>query len=379
MVRGGPRIDQNVTSPVHLSAQGQLAHASVRKASSLRVRAATVAPATAKPVPSLDRLSWDNLRLLLVLAETGSFRSAAIAAGISLNTIRSKIDRLERQFGTALLRRSVEGARLTQEGHELVAIARQMAALGNSASRVQRAGAERPHSTVKITVTEGLGTFWLVPRLVEFRAAHPGVKVEINCDMTTPDVLFRDVDIAVQLTKPTSPDLIVKRIGTMHLMPFAADSYLREYGTPASVADAANHQLVWQQADQVATDALPLFVDSGLAESMIAVQTNTSSAHYWAVAKGAGIGFLPTYARALSRSTRPLDIGVQLRRDIYVVHHPDAVRFPEVREALDWLTASFDKTKFPWFADEFIHPDEFEQRFTDSVVVNLFEGFISPQ
>jgi DNA-binding transcriptional LysR family regulator len=363
MVRGGPRINQNVMSPVRDSAQSPGAPTNAK----------------AKGAASLNRLSWDNMRLLLALADAGSFRSAAVVAGVSLNTIRSKIDRLERQFGTPLLRRSVEGARLTQEGHELVSIARQMAALGNTASRVQRAGTERSHSTVKISVTEGLGTFWLVPRLVEFRAAHPDVRVELNCDMATPDVLFRDVDIAVQLTKPTSPDLIVRRVGTMHLMPFASDSYLREYGTPKSVADAAKHQLVWQQADQVAVDALPLFVDTGLAESIIALQTNTSSAHYWAVSKGAGIGFLPTYARALSRSTRPLDIGVQLRRDIYIVHHPDAVRFPEVRQALDWLADAFDKTKFPWFADEFIHPDEFEQRFTDSVVVNLFEGFISPQ
>lgn len=363
MVRGGPRISQNVMSPVRDSAQ----------------RPAAQLPAKSKSAASLNRLSWDNMRLLLALADAGSFRSAAVVAGVSLNTIRSKIDRLERQFGTPLLRRSVEGAQLTQEGHELVSIARQMAALGSTASRVQRAGAQRSHSTVKISATEGLGTFWLVPRLVEFRAAHRDIQVELNCDMAPPDVLFRDVDIAVQLTKPTSPDLIVRRVGTMHLMPFASDGYLREYGTPKSVADAAEHQLVWQQTDQGAVDALPLFVDSGLADNIISVQTSTSSAHYCAVSKGAGIGFLPTYVRALSRSTRPIDIGVQLRRDIYIVHHPDAVRFPEVRQALDWLSDAFDKTKFPWFADEFIHPDEFEQRFTDSVVVNLFEGFISPQ
>ena len=363
MVRGGPRISQNMMSPVHGSAQ----------------RPAAQLSAKSKSAASLNRLSWDNMRLLLALADAGSFRSAAVVAGVSLNTIRSKIDRLERQFGTSLLRRSVEGAQLTQEGHELVSIARQMAALGSTASRVQRAGAQRPHHTVTRSVNEGLGTFWLVPRLVEFRAAHREIRVELNCDMAPPDVLFRDVDIAVQLTKPTCPDLIVRRVGTMHLMPFASDGYLREYGTPKSVADAAEHQFVWHQADQDAVDALPLFVGSGSADNVISVQTSTSSAHYWAVSKGAGIGFLPTYARALSRSTRPLDIGVQLRRDIYIVHHPDAVRFPQVRQSLDWLADAFDKTKFPWFADEFIHPDEFEQRFTDSVVVNLFEGFISPQ
>jgi len=363
MVRGGSRVNQNVTARVQDFAQAEIG--SVPPLSSTPTRS---------PTP-LDRLSWDTLRLLLALAEAGSFRSAAMTAGVSLNTIRTKIDRLERQFGTPLLKRSVEGVRLTQEGHELVAIARQMAALGISAQRVK--SAERSSSTVKVTVTEGLGTFWLVPRLVEFRTANPEIRVELNCDMRPPDVLFRDTDIAVQLTRPTSPDLIVQRVGTIHLMPFASEAYLREHGTPTSLGEAGDHRLVWQVADQVSTDALPLFIDSALADKMIAVQTNTSSAHYWAVAKGAGIGFLPTYARALSRSVRPLDLGVKLRRDLFLVHHPDSVRFPEVRLALDWLRDSFDRAKFPWFADEFIHPSEFEARFSDSVVVNLFEGFIS--
>ena len=91
--------------------------------------------------------------------------------------------------------------------------------------------------------------------------------------------------------------------------------------------------------------------------------------------KGAGIGFLPTYIRVVSRGTRPLDIGLHLRRSIYLVHHPDSVRFPEIGQALDWVRGAFDKAKYPWFADEFVHPDQFERRFNDSVVVNLFEGF----
>ncbi len=326
----------------------------------------------------IDRISWDNLRLLLVLAEAGSFRAAALVAGVSLNTIRSKIDRLERQMGGPLIRRSVEGVALTQHGSELVSIARQMRALGKTAVRVQAGALAERNSEVRITVTEGLGTFWLVPHLVEFRTRNPDIRVDLHCDMAVPDVLFRDTDIAVQLVKPTSPDLIVQRVGTLHLMPFAAESYLRAYGIPASIADAADHKLVWQEADQVASEVLPMFLDNATVAKMVGVTTNTSSAHFWAVAKGAGIGFLPTYVRAVSRSTRPLDIGVHLRRDIYLVHHPDAVRFPEVRQALSWLRDAFDKTRYPWFADEFVHPNDFERRFSDSVVVNLFEGYSWP-
>jgi DNA-binding transcriptional LysR family regulator len=324
---------------------------------------------------ALDRISWDNMRLLLVLAESGSFRSGASVAGISLNTLRSKIERLERQIGGPLIRRSVEGVTLTQDGHELVSIARQMRALGKTAERVQANAQGLREAKVRITVTEGLGTFWLVPHLVDFRAENPDIHIDLHCDMAPPDVMFRDVDVAVQLVRPTNPDLLVQKIGTLHLMPFAAENYLRRYGVPTSVDDAKAHKLVWQEADQVASDLLPMFVDSDLINEIVAVTTNTSSAHFWAISKGAGVGFLPTYIRVVSRSIRPLDIGVNLRRDIYLVHHPDSVRFPEVRTALNWVKDAFDKNKYPWFADDFMHPTHFDRKFEDNVVVNLFEGF----
>ena len=326
---------------------------------------------------ALDKLSWDNLRLLLAVADAGSFRAVASTAGVSLNTIRTKIERLERQIGGVLLKRSVEGVQLTQDGSELASIAREMRALGRSAERVQRGAQAQRNTQVRITATEGIGTFWLVPRLVDFQIANPDVRIDLTCDMAPPDVLFRDTDIAIQLTRPTSPDLMVQRIATLHLMPFAAESYLRVHGVPESLADAAQHRLVWQVADQVESDLLPLFIDSGLAEHLISVQTNTSSSHFGAIARGAGIGFLPTYVRALSRSVRPIDIGVCLRRDVFLVHHADSVRFPEVRRALDWLRGAFDKEQFPWFADEFVHPNEFETRFNDNAIINLFEGYIA--
>ena len=36
---------------------------------------------------------------------------------------------------------------------------------------------------VRLAVTEGLGTFWLAPRLVEFQRANPKLMVHLNCAM----------------------------------------------------------------------------------------------------------------------------------------------------------------------------------------------------
>lgn len=325
---------------------------------------------------AIDRLAWDSLRLLLALAESGSFRSAAALAGVALNTIRSKIDRLEVQFGTPLIVRSVEGVRLTQEGHELVAIARQMQLIGHTARRVQTPPVERVPSRVRVAVTEGLGTFWLVPRFVEFHDANPDVGVDLHCDMTPPDVLFRDTDIAIQLSRPRSPGLIAERLGSLHVMPFASADYLARRGMPASLEDAIHHDLVWQESDQIATEALSGYIAATNARPKIVLSTNTSSSHYWAVTKGAGIGFLPTYASAIGTAAKPIGIGVHFRRDIFVVYHPGAKNSPEVESVLAGLRAAFDGDRYPWFAEEFVHPDEFEARLSveDRARLDGFRG-----
>ena len=41
---------------------------------------------------------------------------------------------------------------------------------------------------------------------------------------------------------------------------------------------------------------------------LVVMKTNVSSANYWAVANGAGIGVFPTYALALGGKMIPLDI-----------------------------------------------------------------------
>jgi len=46
-----------------------------------------------------------------------------------------------------------------------------------------------------------------------------------------------------------------------------------------------------------------------------------------------------------------------------------------VRRAIDWLIASFDPQKFPWFRDEFIHPRDLPEQLEGEALVNMFAGF----
>ena len=43
--------------------------------------------------------------------------------------------------------------------------------------------------TVRISITEGLGIYWVMPRLVGFAQQHPSLLVDLRCAMESADVL----------------------------------------------------------------------------------------------------------------------------------------------------------------------------------------------
>lgn len=67
---------------------------------------------------------WDDLRILLCVAEAGSFRKGAATAKVALNTCRSAIWRIEDRVGELVFARSVEGVTPTAAGRPLIATAR---------------------------------------------------------------------------------------------------------------------------------------------------------------------------------------------------------------------------------------------------------------
>lgn len=332
--------------------------------------AATTAK-SARERGGIERLPWDNLRLFLAVAEAGSFRSAAVLAGVSINTIRSKVERLERQIGGPLLRRSVEGVALTQDGREILQIAREMRELGRTTARVAR-GADNGCAAVRIVATEGIGTAWLVPKLAAHQAQDPDVRLSLSCESQAPDVLFRDVDIAIQLDRPTDPALEFERVASLHIMPFASPAYVAAHGLPASPADAADHRLVWQNSDPVGQHLIDSFSDGKARTDLVTFETNTSTAHYSAIAHGAGIGFLPTYIRLLDPSLVAVDIGLVLQRDVYLVRHANTADKQTIGKVRDWLATAFDNARYPCFGAAFVHPDSLAPH--DAAVAPLFGG-----
>jgi DNA-binding transcriptional LysR family regulator len=327
--------------------------------------------------PAKSAADWEAIRLFLEVARRGSFRAAADALGVSINTLRRQIDELEQQLAVKLLTRHVDGVRTTAEGENILDVAKRMESASFGIVRARDRTLPALAGEVKLAVTEGLGTFWIAPRLVELQRAHPGLVVNLMCAMQSADVLRLEADVAIQLIKPTTPDMKVVKLGRLHSMLFAARSYIETYGVPKNVQDMVNHRVVLQLAEQTKTRKLFDDVFAGIPWSgFVSMINNTSTAHSWAIAKGAGIGAVPTYIHAIGGRFVPIDIDVHFPFDIWLTYHPDAGRIPRVRRMIEWIIEAFDPRKFPWFRDEFIHPNDLMKSYRGEPLVNLFEGFI---
>lgn len=322
---------------------------------------------------------WDPVRVFLAVAEGGSFSRAADNIGMSINTIRRTIERLEDQFGCKLFVREATGLRLTPEGRRIIASAREVQKSVNDLWRIAASNLDTMKGPIRLAITEGLGTFWLIPQISQFIEDTSGNnRIELQCAMKSVDVLRLEADISIQFEEPKNPDLIRRKLGTLHLVPWASAHYAERFGLPSTFVELANHRVVEQETDQLSNYDLDGLFGPGAAERMVAIKTNFSSAHYWAISKGIGIGMMPSYAKMIGGQVLPVPIK-QLRfsTPIWMACHPEVLKSARHRKFADWLASCFCPEKYPWFRDEFMSPEDVEEHFRKLDLGDYFSGFVA--
>ena len=118
----------------------------------------------------MDRI--DALRLLIDVAEWGSFSGVARQRAVATSTVTLAINQLEQEVGARLMQRSTRRLAFTHEGESLVADARRIvsewdAALGGLRQQGELSG------PVRVTATNDFGRSQLRPLLDAFQQRHP--------------------------------------------------------------------------------------------------------------------------------------------------------------------------------------------------------------
>jgi len=317
---------------------------------------------------------WEAARIFLEVARSGGFRAAAQRLGQSVNALRRKIEQFERDLGVPLLTRYVHGVQLTEEGAKILTAAEHMESASFELLFARNASEQQVEGEVKLSVTEGLGTFWLLPQLIEFQSANPKLVLNVKSGPKSADLLRLEADLSVQLHRPKEPNLKVMKLGHLHVMLFGAPSYLEKNGTPSNIEELKQHRFAVFADEEGRWESAYQNFFGGLSPHGLVTLRNTSSAgHFWSVVKGAGLGALPTYAKALGANLVPLDFQAIEKHDIWLAYHPDAKRIARIRRTIEWLVQCYDPRRFPWFREEFVHPERFAELYKGGPLVSSLE------
>jgi DNA-binding transcriptional LysR family regulator len=279
-------------------------------------------PGSAVPNP-------DDLLVLLAVARTGRFTTAAETLGLNHTTVSRRIAALEKDLGGRTLARTVGGWELTDLGRKAVRAAEDVE---TAVATIHEGEVETGRITgvVRISATDGFSAFIIAPAVAQLRRKHPNLSVEI-VNVTRRALQHRSgLDLEVVVGEPQVHRAEAIRLGDYTLGMYASRRYLDECGTPAGVKELSAHGLVYfvdsmlQVDDLDAPRRLVPGMPDALSSTNVFVQVEATRA-------GAGIGFLPCFmADPHPDLVRLLPRDFAERLPYWMVLRPDSLRQPAV-------------------------------------------------
>ena len=244
-------------------------------------------------------MDWDKLRIFNAAAEAGSFTHAGEVLGLSQSAVSRQVSALELDLQTPLFHRHARGLILTEQGEQLFRTVQEVVQkLAVTRMRLTDSR-ERPHGELRITTTVGIGTNWLAPRLGEFLELYPDITVNVILSDDDLDLSMREADMAIRVREPQQPDLIRRRLFTMHFHAYASPAYIKRHGQPRSLEDLDKHRILIYGASAGNylnnINSLQYTGRDSRTPRASALTINNLTAVCNAVGAGVGIAVLPDY------------------------------------------------------------------------------------
>lgn len=191
--------------------------------------------------PHMPPLS--SLRAFEAVARMGGYSAAARALNVTHAAVAQQVRSLEENLQVALVVRSGRGMGLTAEGVQLATALTEGFAAIQSAVAVARGGDDRP---VRITLSPGFATQWLMPRLKNFWAAHPEVALSLHPEHRVVDLRREGMDLGIRYGNGDWPGVEAHYLTSARLVVAGAPELL---GGRTGLTPAEMRGLPWVMTD----------------------------------------------------------------------------------------------------------------------------------
>lgn len=278
-------------------------------------------------------LTADDLLVLLAVARSGRFTTAARQLGVTHTTVARRIEALEGALGGRVLVRGSDGWRLTPLGERAAAAGEGVEA----ALTALDSGDGELAGIIRLSATDGFSAYVAAPAMADLRRRHPGVSLQIVAQTRQAAVHRSGVDLEVVVGRPEVRRAHAVRLADYALGVYASRDYLAEHGTPTSREDLDGQPLVYFIESMLQVDVLDE-ARHRIPEMVDAVTSTNVFVQVEATKTGAGFGLLPAFlADREPELVRILHDEVQPRLPYWLVAPLEVYRLPVVSAYLEAL------------------------------------------
>ncbi|MGQ9368971.1 LysR family transcriptional regulator [Azospirillum sp. ST 5-10] len=292
------------------------------------------------------QLDWDDLRIVLAVAESGTLSAAATVLRVSHPTLSRRLRRIEQRLGVRLFERTPSSWRVTAAGEEMKALARRLRD-EIAALEARIAGRDRSlRGSVRLTAPDAVSEYLLPGMLADLCREAPELTIELVVSNQVLSLAQRSADLALRVTESPDPALLGRRVGTVAMAVYAARSLAA--GLPEDGGDRP-----WiGYDDALACTGPAAWVAARVPDACVRFRANTVLGAARAIGSGIGCGLLPCFVGGslpdLVRLGEPIP---SLAVSLWLLVHPEIAEVPRMRAARDALARKL-KAAAPLLAGE---------------------------
>ncbi|EHJ92613.1 LysR family transcriptional regulator [Vreelandella boliviensis] len=281
-----------------------------------------------------QQIRWDDVQIVLAIAQAGSLSGASRALRISHATVFRRLSEMERGLGVSLFERSRTGYTPTLAGDDLAASARRVQSEINSAERRIIGQDLTLTGSLRITTTDTLFAGLLSPLLAGFRQRYPDITLEVVISNQLQSLSRREADIAIRPTRKPPETLVGRKISDITQAIYGQKTLWQN--TPLPLEPSSLPSESWIGPDIHLGDAT---LEKWMMDKNAAYRLDSMLGMQSAVRHGAGIAVLPCYLgdgdKALLRLSNPIE---ELTTQLWLLTHPDLRHVARVRAFMEAMT-----------------------------------------
>ncbi|TPL00760.1 MULTISPECIES: LysR family transcriptional regulator [unclassified Mesorhizobium] len=275
-------------------------------------------------------MDWDDIRVFLELARTGTLTEAGRRLNVNHTTISRRIRRLELSIGENLFIRSGSGYSMSERGtllhDEALAIEELFFGLADSSSGAEEAIEGR----VRIGCPEGFGIGVMPKLLPQIGEAFPDLLVDLLVQPRRISLARHEADIVITIDRPERGPYLITKLFDYDLRLYASPEYLAKRPQISSLSDLRGHRVIGYVEEGSPGKDLP-----ALTELNDAADANFRSTSIFsqiaAVSSGAGIAILPEYLLGDSGVVPILGQTVKFKRTYWMLMPTELKRIARIR------------------------------------------------